>query len=446
MPRDAHHLQLTAAGPDAVAAYDHVIRGYLGYRTDIPARMAALMAADPHCAMAHCLAGYFALLGQNAASLPAARASAAQARAQASHLTQRELWHVEALEHWAAGDQTAAIARWEAILAAHPTDILSLRLAHFTHFWSGRPQDMLASVDRVLPRFGSDLPGYATVLACRCFANEECGNYLAAEPDGRRAIALDPGHLWAAHAVAHVMEMQGRRLEGIAWLTGLAPNWAGTNNLQHHLWWHCALFHLEQGDFATVLDLYDQQFRNLSAPLTVATPDAYIDVQNAASMLFRLQRLGVEVGARWQELADKAAAKIGDCQSPFTLPHWMMALSATGRTETAAAMLSGIRRFAEGGGTHALLMRDVALPVAEAVHAHGQGAHADAVALLRPALGEMHRLGGSHAQQDVLEQLFLDSALRAGLRDDVEMVLQRIEGRRPLPARRLVGWRMALAA
>ena len=89
------------------------------------------------------------------------------------------------------------------------------------------------------------IPGYSSILACRSFAQEEAGNYLAAEPSGRRAIELDPGDLWAAHAVAHVMEMQGRRSEGIQWLTTLAPNWEGAHNLQHHLWWHCALFTLE---------------------------------------------------------------------------------------------------------------------------------------------------------------------------------------------------------
>ena len=80
-----------------------------------------------------------------------------------------------------------------------------------------------------------------------------------------------------------------------------------------------------------MLDLYDQRFRNLAAPLR-SQPDVFIDVQNAASMLFRLQRLGVDVGDRWEELADKAEARIGDCLSAFTLPHWLMALTATGRT------------------------------------------------------------------------------------------------------------------
>jgi hypothetical protein len=62
---------------------------------------------------------------------------------------------------------------------------------------------MVASVERVIPAWSEDVPGYSTILACRCFAQEEAGNYLGAEPAGRRAIELDPGDLWAAHAVAH---------------------------------------------------------------------------------------------------------------------------------------------------------------------------------------------------------------------------------------------------
>ena len=80
----------------------------------------------------------------------------------------------------------------------------------------------------------------------------------AAEPSGRAAIEIDPGDLWGAHAVAHVMEMQGRHAEGIAWLDELEPNWEGGNNLLHHLWWHRALFHLERREFDAVLDLYDR--------------------------------------------------------------------------------------------------------------------------------------------------------------------------------------------
>ena len=42
---------------------------------------------------------------------------------------------------------------------------------------------------------------------------------------------------------------------------------------------------------------------------------------------------------------------------------------------------------------------------------------------MRPVLGDMHQLGGSHAQQDVLMQLFLDCAVKADCADDVRLVL-----------------------
>lgn len=442
MRKDANGLEISTGSAAAAAAFDAMVASYLRNRADLPARLAAVLEADSDFALAHCVQGTMAMLASKQALLPAAIASHQAALRRVGDATPREQAHVAALGHWIAGDLDMTLATWEGILRHHPHDVLALRLAHFTAFWLGRPQDMLASVERVLPAWTPEMPHYAALLGCRSFANEECGNYQAAEPDGRRAIELDPGDLWAAHAVAHVLEMQGRRQEGIAWLTGLAPHWDGSNNLQHHLWWHCALYHLEERDFATVLALYDQRFRNLSSALTQAVPDLYIDVQNAASMLFRLERQGVAVGDRWEELADQAEARIGDGRSPFSVPHWMMALTAAGRDGAAARMLDGLAALAGQPGTAAPILRDYALPVAQAVRAHRAGDFRLAVDRMRPALGGMWRMGGSHAQQDVLEQLFVDAAMRAGSTGDVRLVLDRV-GRRHLPPERWVGWRDA---
>jgi len=443
MHLDTRGLPLSTASAKAAAAYDHLITGYLTQRADTPARMSALLEADPDFALAHCMKGYFAMLAFKQATVAAAMQSARTAQSLAEGATARERSHIAALTAWAEGEIDRAIALWESILRTHPHDAVAFRLAHFANFWLGRPQDMVSSVERVIPFWSEDIPGYASMLGCHSFAHEEAGNTLGAEPSGRRAIELDPGDLWAAHAIAHVMETQGRRSEGIEWLTTLAPHWEGSHNLQHHLWWHCALFKLEYGDAAAVLELYDTRFRNLAAPLTVAAPDVYIDVQNAASMLFRLQRLGVDVGKRWEELADKAEARIGDCVSAFTLPHWMMALTATGRTAAAERMIEAMRTFAKGRGTVPPIVRDYVLPIAEAQLAHAAGRHAEAVALMRPAIGGMHRLGGSHTQQDVLEQLFVDAALKAGSSADIRLALERVAGRRAIPPERFVGWREA---
>jgi hypothetical protein len=52
----------------------------------------------------------------------------------------------------------------------------------------------------------------------------------------------------------------------------------------------------------------------------------------------------------------------------------------------------------------------------------------------------MFRLGGSHAQQEVLEQLFLDAAVRAGLDEDARLLLERVAGQHPVPPERRVGY------
>jgi len=52
----------------------------------------------------------------------------------------------------------------------------------------------------------------------------------------------------------------------------------------------------------------------------------------------------------------------------------------------------------------------------------------------------MYRLGGSHAQQDVLEQLYLDAAMKSGRHDAARLLLERVAGRYPLPLERRIGY------
>jgi hypothetical protein len=438
MFHDQHGLAISTSSAAAAASLDRTILAYLKYRADTPQHLAAMLAADPEFGLAHCLSGYFAMLSYKLANVPIA-ASAARA-ARSATATARERAHVDALEAWIAADIDRALAIWDDIVDRYPTDVLAFRLAHFNNFWLGRPEAMRASADGVFPKWDRDLPGYGTILSCRCFANEECGDYATAESCGWAALAIDPADFWGIHGVAHVMEMQGRQREGIDLIASREHLFAGGNNLIHHLWWHRAMFHLERSEFDTVLDLYDRGFRNPISPLVQAHPDLYIDVQNAASMLFRLERHGVDVGARWDEIADKAEQRIGDCLSAFTQPHWMMALAATQREAAAQRMLGAMREAGCGGGAVAGVVGRVALPVSEAVLAHRRGEFDRTVDLMRPVLGEIARLGGSHAQQDVLEQLFLDAAIKADRGDDVRLLLARVRARHPLPPDGRVGY------
>src|SRR5262249_28036024 len=90
-------------------------------------------------------------------------------------------------------------------------------------------------------------------------------------------------------------------------------------------------------------------------------------------------------------------------------------------------------------GTVAHVVATVALPVSQAVLAHRRGDFAGALDLMRPILDDIERLGGSHAQQDVLLQLFLDAAVKADRGDDVRLLLWR-GARHPVPPERRVGY------
>jgi tetratricopeptide (TPR) repeat protein len=397
-------ISTNVAGSDA---FNPALNSFLGFDADVVERVQAVQKADPAFSLGHCLWGYLMMLSYSRAAVAAAAEACRAAREHAAGATAREQAHVRALERWVAGDVDAALREWEAILAAWPRDVLALRLAHANYFWIGRGAEMLVSLERVAPRWSEAEPGHAGFLACLAFALEESGDYAAAERFGRRSIELDPTEVWGAHAVAHVLEMQRRSVEGIAWLASLERHWTGKGAFLHHLWWHRAMFHLARREFDAVLELYDRRFRNLASPLVAALPDFHVDVQNAASMLMRLELRGVAVGARWNELADKAQGRIGDCLSVWTLPHWMMALAAAGRDSAAQSMLNSMR---ENPGA---AVREVALPVCEAVLAHRRGQHERVRGLMTPLLGRLRELGGSHAQRDVLVQLFSDSSRRA---------------------------------
>lgn len=91
-----------------------------------------------------------------------------------------------------------------------------------------------------------------------------------------------------------------------------------------------------------------------------------------------------------------------------------------------------MRSFGLGDGA---VVGIIALPISEGVLASRRGEHSRAVDLMKSILDRMYRLGGSPAQQDVLEQAFLDSAQRTR-GDDVRLILARGTARYPIPPER----------
>lgn len=420
---DAWGSALTASGPEAVAAYDRTMTEYLAFGRETGARLKELLALDKQMPMAHVLRGVFMHLMATPGLVPKAHESLAAARALAADCSPRERLHIDALGHWCDGEFEQAVAVWEALLVDDPRDVLALKLAAYLYFYLGDAGGIRDCVARALPRWEASLPGYSYLYGMHAFGLEECGDYAQAERQGRRAVEMNPADAWAVHAVAHVMEMQDRREEGIAWIVGLEAHWNKCNNFRYHLWWHRAMMHLALEDHVEVLRLYDE---SLFDPQS----EEYLDLCNDISLLARLEMAGVDVGDRWQALGGKIARQRTARILAFVDAHYVLGTAAAEGSCAAAYLVEDIQRCAAAAhGTTGRVTRDVGVPLAEAIVAYRRGDFGRCVDQLAPIRRQLVRVGGSHAQRDLFAQMLIDAALRAG---------------RPSLARALLDERLAL--
>ncbi len=428
MQQDERGLSMTTGSAEAAQALDKAVHNFLHWKADIVPNLKAALQADPEFGLAHAVNGLVLHGARNIAFRPKIEAALAAAKAANPRMSERESLYTAALEAAAGGRIAESVAVYETILARHPTDLLAQRLAQMELFWIGE-MDWSAEISgRVAPQWHAGVPGYGIQLSCRAFDLEETHRYAEAERLGRQAVEIDATDVWGTHAVAHVMIMQGRHDEGIAWLDGLKDNWADANQMLLHLWWHRCLFHLERRENEAVLEIYDAWVRNRDLPLLQAMPDLYIDMQNGASMLLRLELRDVPVGDRWEELAELTSKRLEDHTSPFTSAHFAIILAAAGRFAEAERLLAAMRGFAaEDDGTLGPRYRAAVLPAAEAAIAHRKGAHQRVVDLLLPARHFLRQMGGSDAQRDLFFLLLADSALKLGRGDLVGIVLDDIE-------------------
>ena len=116
------------------------------------------------------------------------------------------------------GDWRGAADDWGALLRAEPRDVLALQWALLFDFYRGDAEALRERVAAVLPAWSEADPLYPYVLGHHAFGLEESGRYAEAEAVGRQALAGTARVPWAIHAVAHVMEMQGRHAEGSVWM------------------------------------------------------------------------------------------------------------------------------------------------------------------------------------------------------------------------------------
>ena len=406
--QDVRGNPLTGANDRAAAAYMEGLTRFNLFIGDPIASAEAATASAPDFVMGHVLRAWLLLLSTEAPAWPPARDSWLAARD--LPMTTQEAGHVAAIGHLLDGRWHQAARVLEDVSIAHPRDMLALQVGHQLDFFTGHSRMLRDRIARALPAWSPEMPGRHALLGMLAFGLEEMGDYAAAEAAGREAVGIERHDAWAQHAVAHVLEMQGRTTDGIAWMRADIPAWTEDNFFAVHNWWHLALYHLEIGEIEEVLRLFD-------VPIHGARSRVMIDMIDAAALLWRLHLRGVDVGERWQTVADGFAPTAGAGNYAFNDLHAMMAFIGAGRRDLAEQVLAAQRTTMEREDDNAAFTREVGHAATCAIQAFGDEQYDETVRLIRGIRSTAHRFGGSHAQRDVLDLTLLEAAFRSGKHD-----------------------------
>lgn len=400
---------LSGASAKSTELFDRSVAAFNIYRGDPVALLDEAIELTPECAMAHITKAHLYAL----ATEPDATAEAKRIvnTAKTLGMNDREKSHIKALDLLLAGEWTAAAIALDHHNIRYPHDLVALQCGHLMDFYRANGRNLRDRIARVLPKWSSEMPGYSVLLGMHSFGLEETGDYARAEDMGRKAIDLQPLDCWAHHAVAHVMEMQGRAEDGIGWMIAREPHWTGDDNFfKVHNWWHRSLFHLELGQNDEALRLYDTEIGQDQSAVA-------LDLVDASALLWRLHLIGHDVGNRWQSVAAAWDAHVGGNNSyPFNDWHAVMAYLGAGRQDRVEKILANYRNNADNGSEVSKWGKQTVISLVEGFVAFWQADYETTVDRLHSARFISNTFGGSHAQRDIIDWTLTEAAIRGQMK------------------------------
>ena len=391
--RDYRGELITGATASALDAFEEALAAFQSWRGDPACGVAAALEEAPAFVMAHVLRAYLLVCTREPAGVRAA--AAVYGNAAKLPANRRERLHLATIAATLRDDYEGAKAILSELLALHPRDALALQVAHAFDYLSGDVAGLRGRVSGVLSAWSPDLPGYHAVLAMHAFSLVECGEYERAEAIALQALTLEPLDARGYHTLAHVFEMTRRPVDGLRWMGDHTAGWDGDTAVATHCWWHLALFHLQRGDVASALSLYDQRIRT-------GRPPSVADLIDASALLWRVSLQEGDAGARWSDLAASWAPRLADGFCTFTDLHAMMAFVGARNWDLAARLVDELSKRQFLPTRHGGTTRLIGLPACRALLAFGQGDFVCTIGLLSRLPPIAHRLGGSHAQRDVI--------------------------------------------
>jgi Tfp pilus assembly protein PilF len=406
MRRDRYDLPLTTSSDQAATVYGEGLDLILAGWASADAALDRAIAADPDFALAHIARARVHQIQGEAAQ---ARAAAARARQAAASATPREQRHVEIVADAVEGKPKQALTAAEQHLEDYPRDALvfSMLLGAFgLYAFSGRVDHDAAKV-AILRQHESHYGEDWWFLTYLGWSHTEAGDLDRGRRLSERAMELRRANGHGAHGLAHACFEQGDVATGRAFLGDWLPAHEGASILNGHLAWHLALLAIEQNDLDSALEIYRQRIQpsvSRAPPLNLLT--------DAASLLWRVALADSRaLGPLWDEAAAYGERVFPRSGIHFADLHQMLIAAARGDIPALERRLAELQaRHAEGKLAPGAVMLDLC----RGIEAFAAGRYADAIRLLAPALPEVARVGGSHAQRELFEDTLIVACLRAG--------------------------------
>jgi tetratricopeptide (TPR) repeat protein len=431
--RNEHGLIHSGADQKSLETYERALRQLQCYIEDPVETVDHAITESPEFVMAHVLRGYLHLLGTEPAGVAIANASLKAAARLGGD--RRERMHQKAVRHLVEGHWHLAGRVLEDITIEYPYDILALQAGHLVDFNTGNSRMLRDRIARAFSQWNTNIPGYHAVLGMYAFGLEETGTFDKAERYGRESVALNPRDGWGQHAVAHVMEIQSRPSDGIAWMGKNPDAWVADSFFAIHNWWHLALYYLE-------LDEIDEVFALFDGPIYGARSRVVLDMVDASALLWRLHLRDIDAGDRWQAVADGWAPIATAGNYAFNDMHAVMAFVGANRPAAVQNVIDAQQEAMQRDDDNAAFTREVGHSLTLAIKAFADSDYHRTVELIRPVREIAHRFGGSHAQRDVVNLTLIEAAVRAGEAGLASaLAAERLERRPNSPLSRLINQR-----
>ncbi|HYZ56037.1 MAG TPA: tetratricopeptide repeat protein [Streptosporangiaceae bacterium] len=396
---DRWGVPVQASSAESVTVLDNAIED-LAALTGDPVGGAGKAVADDRLVLARIYQAYLCLYAATPEGVTQARDLLAGLTAE----PEREQCHLSAARAWAEGNWEGATRWLECALLANPRDLLALKVVQDLYFFLGNRLELRDSPARVLRAWPEGEPGWGYVQGIYAFGLEENADYRQAETRARAALAVNPKDVWSVHAMAHVYEMEGSHRPGVEFLTTTAPDWTDSYFAVHN-WWHRGLYHLELLELDEAVRLYDDQIRK--------TPSTeWLDVVDAAAMLWRLRLYGVDVTDRARRLAADIDELVSDPVYIFNDWHAVMTFGLAGDHGRVPRIIAANRRLT--APTNQRAAQIAGRDLLEAFAAFVTGDPARTVDLLIGIRQHANTVGGSHAQRDVIDLTLIAAAAQSG--------------------------------